>query len=137
MGDSPEWPRTLKYDAWNRLVEVRSTSNNNRIQVNAYDGLHRRVVRSDYDKANDTLSGSTHFYYNNRWQCVSETDGSGAVTAIYLHHAHYVDALAARITRMRSTFKSRRGLLYRLPIHEERIAVGWCNRLRQERKARH
>jgi len=36
---------TLKYDAWNRLVEVKSGTTV--VQVNEYDGLNRRIVRDE------------------------------------------------------------------------------------------
>ncbi|MCH7752265.1 MAG: hypothetical protein IH898_08945 [Planctomycetes bacterium] len=34
---------TLKYDAWNRLVEVKDGTV---VQANEYDGLNRRIVKT-------------------------------------------------------------------------------------------
>jgi YD repeat-containing protein len=43
---SPTSNLSFKYDAWNRLVEVRDSSNN-LIQQNEFDGLGRRIIRID------------------------------------------------------------------------------------------
>ena len=56
-----------------------------------YDGLNRRIVRTEG-------SGTTHFYYNNQWQVLEETDGTGASTAIYSYNPEYVDSVAVRMT---------------------------------------
>ena len=82
---------TLKYDAWNRLVEAKN--NGTTVQENEFDGLNRRIVR-------DETGGSgvvTHFYYNNQWQVAEERVGS-ATTADkqYIYHPNYVDAVAVR-----------------------------------------
>ena len=57
-----------RYDAWNRLVEVRSGEN--LVARYEYDGLGRRVkahidTASPYD---GTIDVYRHFYYNNQWQ---------------------------------------------------------------------
>ena len=54
---------TLKWDAWNRLVEVKEGSTV--VQTNAYDGLHRRTTEDD---GTDTR----HFYYDRQWRPVEE-----------------------------------------------------------------
>ena len=82
---------TLKYDAWNRLVEAKRSQTV--VQENEYDGLNRRIVR-------DETGGSgvvTHFYYNRQWQVMEERVGS-ATTADkqYIYHPNYVDAVAVR-----------------------------------------
>ena len=82
---------TLKYDAWNRLVEAKRSSTV--VQENEYDGLNRRIVR-------DETGGSgvvTHFYYNRQWQVAEERVGI-ATTADkqYIYHPNYVDAVAVR-----------------------------------------
>lgn len=56
-----------------------------------YDGLGRRTVRTEG-------SDTTHFYYNEEWQVLTETNGAGAATATYLYHPHYIDAVAERMT---------------------------------------
>ncbi len=82
---------TAKYDAWNRLVELKDGSTVK--QANEYDGLNRRIIR-------DETGGSgvlTHFYYNQQWQVLEERVGT-ATTADkqYVYHPHYVDAVALR-----------------------------------------
>ena len=82
---------TLKYDAWNRLVEAKRSSTV--VQENEYDGLNRRIVR-------DETGGSgvvTHFYYNRQWQVAEERVGSATTADIqYIYHPNYVDAVAVR-----------------------------------------
>ena len=58
--------RTMKWDAWNRLVEIRLASDDSLIGAYAYDGLTRRTTR--------TLSDNTvyHSYYNTNWRSVEE-----------------------------------------------------------------
>jgi RHS repeat-associated protein len=79
----------LKYDAWNRLVEVKSGMTV--VQTNQYDGLGRRIVR-------DETGGSgvlRHYYYNENWQVVEERTGtSTTANRQYVWHPHYIDALA-------------------------------------------
>lgn len=89
----------LKYDAWNRLVEVKDGSNT--VQKNQYDGLGRRIVRSVY--SNGDLSHKIHYYYNDNWQLLEERkEVSGGVIdehalSTYLWHPYYIDALAIRL----------------------------------------
>ncbi|MDF1813853.1 MAG: RHS repeat-associated core domain-containing protein [Verrucomicrobiales bacterium] len=58
--------RTLKWDGWNRLIEVRNASDNSLVGAYAYDGKFRRTTSFD--------SGSTvtHYYYNRNWRAVEE-----------------------------------------------------------------
>ena len=60
-----EWDNQydLKWDAWNRLVEVKD--DNTVLQTNAYDGLTRRTTSK---KDSNTI----HYYYNNQWRTVEE-----------------------------------------------------------------
>ena len=82
--------RTLKYDAWNRLVEVKDGTV---VQSNEYDGLNRRIIR-------DETGGSrvlTHFYYSQQWQVLEERVGtSTSANKQFVYHPHYVDAIAMR-----------------------------------------
>jgi len=81
----------LKYDAWNRVVEIKNDVGTV-ITTNEYDGLNRRIVRIE--------GGETrHFYYNQQWQVIEESTGSGhgAIDAIYSYHPFYVDAVAIRM----------------------------------------
>jgi len=53
----------VKYDAWNRLVELKSDGN--LVARYAYDGLTRRVSQ--------VIGGNTrHFYYSHDWQILEE-----------------------------------------------------------------
>jgi RHS repeat-associated protein len=90
---SPTSTLALKYDAWNRLVEVKNSSNVV-ITTNKYDSLNRRIVRDE-----PGASGVTRYYYNEDWQVMVEATGTGTPTptAIYAYHPRYVDAIAHRM----------------------------------------
>ena len=81
---------TLKYDAWNRLVEVKNGGTT--VQTNEFDGLGRRIVRVD-SGASDTYD----YYYNEDWQLLEERkDGVAYPLSQYVWHPYYIDALAIR-----------------------------------------
>lgn len=48
---------TGKYDAWNRLVSL--YDGNAYVQVNQYDGLHRRIVRDETGGNGDSATSTT------------------------------------------------------------------------------
>ena len=78
---SPSSSYTLKYDAWNRLVEVKDGATVK--QANEFDGLNRRIVR-------DESNGSgvlTHFYYNTQWQVLVEADSNDDPICMYAYHS--------------------------------------------------
>jgi RHS repeat-associated protein len=85
-------PLSAKYDAWNRLVEVKQGTTV--LTANKYDGLGQRIVRDPAGSSN-----TYDYYYNDQWQLLTETKDS-SVEAIYHWHPHYIDALA---TRMRAS----------------------------------
>ena len=58
--------RTLKWDAWDRLVDVRKKSDNSLIAKFSYDGLTRRTTLTD------SANVVNHFYYNADWRAVEE-----------------------------------------------------------------
>jgi RHS repeat-associated protein len=95
---SPSASFTLKYDAWNRMVEVKAGTNT--VQENAYDGLNRRIVRGVFSSG--TLSHKIHYYYNENWQVIEErkevsgTEDPDPINQ-YVWHPYYVDALAYRL----------------------------------------
>ena len=92
----PSWLRSLKYDAWNRLVEIRA-SNGNRINSFDYDGLNRRIMRKKYSTNTDSLLETRHFYYNQQWQVIEERLGtSTSANKQFVYHPNYVDAIAMR-----------------------------------------
>jgi RHS repeat-associated protein len=81
----------LKYDAWNRLVEVKEGTTV--LATYAYDGLNRRVK---------TTSGGTtrHFYYSAAWQVLEERLGTSpdmaAADRQFVWGLRYVDDLVLR-----------------------------------------
>jgi RHS repeat-associated protein len=77
--------KTLIYDAWNRLVQVKSGSAV--LEAYSYDSLGRRVTVNP-----GTL---TSLYYSNAWQVVEEQAG-GTTQAQYVWSPVYVDAIIER-----------------------------------------
>jgi RHS repeat-associated protein len=81
---------TLVYDAWNRLVEVKSGGTT--LRTYAYDGVGRRITE-------DTPStDAVEVYYSDQWQVLEERTGSSGLTlhAQYVWSPVYVDALVLR-----------------------------------------
>jgi RHS repeat-associated protein len=94
---STSLPHLLVYDAWNRLVEVKTTTAT--VQKNKYDGLHRRIVKEKY--VGGSPNETRHYYYNTAWQVVEERlESSGTINANpinqYVWNPEYVDSLALR-----------------------------------------
>jgi RHS repeat-associated protein len=88
--------QTLKWDAWNRLVEIREGST--LIGQYRYDGLFRRVSKASVE---DTYLGNIwqtrHYYYNVQWQVIEErlnTEASAARQFVW--GARYRDDLILR-----------------------------------------
>ncbi len=79
--------RQYVYDAWDRLVEMK-TSGGVRIARFSFDALGRRVTETDNGPAKD-------FYYSAQWQLLEERH-SGAAKAQYVWSPVYVDALVLR-----------------------------------------
>jgi hypothetical protein len=65
---SPLSKYVLIYDAWNRLIELR-TSTGTLITTNEYDGLGRRIKRVDVAASPDV---TYDYYYNEQWQLLEE-----------------------------------------------------------------
>ncbi|MBO0699374.1 MAG: hypothetical protein J2P46_13340, partial [Zavarzinella sp.] len=84
-----ETGRAFKYDAWNRLVEVRdSDPGHTLLATYRFDGLNRR--------AQEVRGGTTtDLYYSSDWQVLEERVG-GAVNSSYVWSPVYVDALVLR-----------------------------------------
>jgi RHS repeat-associated protein len=81
--------QTYKYDAWNRLVQVKN-SGGTVIASYAYDGLGRRVQETHSGTVND-------LYYSSAWQVLEErTGGVSTATVQYVWSPVYVDALVLR-----------------------------------------
>jgi RHS repeat-associated protein len=77
-----ETGKTFVYDAWNRLVTVKSGSTT--LESFSYDGLNRRVT-------NTIGSTTTGLYYSAGWQVLEEKVGSSTTTR-YVWSEVYVDA---------------------------------------------
>ncbi len=79
----------LKWDGWNRLVDVRGVGNA-LVATYAYDGMTRRTTK--------TVSGTTtHFYYNKKWKQVEERIDSGTnANRQYIWGNRYRDDLILR-----------------------------------------
>ena len=81
----------LKYDAWNRLVEVRDGASVT--QTNEYDGLNRRIVRDETSDGGDKI----HFYcYGHRVveerKEISNTIDPDSLN-YYVHCPRYIDSV--------------------------------------------
>ncbi|MBY0589562.1 RHS repeat-associated core domain-containing protein [bacterium] len=88
---------TCTYDAWNRLVKVINASDSTTVAEYEYDGLNRRIVKS-----NGTGTVKDHFYFNEDWQEleVRKETSPGTIIASpfeqFVWHPYYIDALATR-----------------------------------------
>jgi RHS repeat-associated protein len=93
-GNDPSVPLHLKYDAWNRLVEVRADSSGSPgavIATYVYDGRNYRTAKTV--GSNPTQD----FYYNESWQLL-ETRSAGVAHGLekYLYDPRYIDAPVLR-----------------------------------------
>ena len=78
------------FDAWNRLVVVRSASDNSLVAAYAYDGQNHRTTKR-------VAGTTTHYYYDAQWQVVEERRGeSTQPSAQYLWSARGRDMPVAR-----------------------------------------
>jgi RHS repeat-associated protein len=88
-----ELGQAYKYDAWNRLVQVKN-SGGTTIASYVYDAVGRRIQETHGSTVND-------LYYSSAWQVLEErTGGVSTATVQYVWSPVYVDAL---ILRDRST----------------------------------
>jgi YD repeat-containing protein len=81
-----EMGRTFVYDAWNRLVEVKSGSTT--LASYKYDALGHRVQET-------VNSVTTDLYYSMNWQVLEEREGS-LVRSRHVWSPVYVDAMVQR-----------------------------------------
>ena len=89
---NPQTELFFAYDAWNRPTLVNKQHQNFQVCEYRYDGLGRRIAKVAPGGAEQ------RFYYNHRWQVLTETDGADAATAVYCWRPSYVDALGAKVT---------------------------------------
>ena len=75
------------YDAWNRLVQIKNSSNTV-ITTNAFDGLNRKAQVT-------TSSGTIDRIFRSDWQVLEEKSGSNTKNR-YVWSPAYVDALVLR-----------------------------------------
>ena len=75
------------YDAWNRLVQIKNSSNTV-IATNAFDGLNRKAQVT-------TSSGTIDRIFSSDWQVLEEKSGSNTKNR-YVWSPAYVDALVLR-----------------------------------------
>jgi RHS repeat-associated protein len=79
----------LKWDAWNRLIEVKNTGGSV-VATYGYDGAHRRVTK-------DNGTNVRHYYYSDRWQILEERlDSASTADKRFVWGARAVDDLVAR-----------------------------------------
>lgn len=91
----------LKYDAWNRLVEVKETGGSV-ITTFKYDGANRRITR---------LTGATtrHMYYSDQWQVLEERENTSTdAQAHFFYGLRYIDDI---VRRDRDTSWPRNGVM--------------------------
>ena len=79
----------LKYDAWNRLVEV--TDVDGTVATYRYDGLNRRITKTVGDE------DPRHFYYTDKWQIIEErVNTSTSADRQFVWGIRYIDDLVLR-----------------------------------------
>jgi RHS repeat-associated protein len=76
-----------KYDAWNRLVEVRD-SNDNLIAQYEYNGLNQRIKKT-------VGTAVTKSFFNEKWQEIESQTGSEITS--YVWGIQYIDDLIVRV----------------------------------------
>ena len=97
----------LVWDAWNRLVAVKSADGETTIAAYSYDGLFRRLI--------STVSGATRqCLYNDQWKAVLDWDTSAPTTTRqqYLWGAMHRDELILRDRDNGDSFNERLYVLH-------------------------
>ncbi|MEE9294774.1 MAG: RHS repeat-associated core domain-containing protein [Phycisphaerae bacterium] len=79
------------YDAWNRLVKIKTQEDNLTIAEYGYDGLGRRIKKVVTSR--QPLDGTTYYYYNKKWQMLESRDGSENVDTQVIYGTRYVDEI--------------------------------------------
>jgi hypothetical protein len=82
------------YDAWNRQVEVRKSSDDSIVASYSFDGLNRRITKTLADGT------KTDYFYNENWQVLEEQTRSsgGTLTSAsqYVWDLSYIDTPVVR-----------------------------------------
>jgi RHS repeat-associated protein len=91
---SPTSAFTGVWDAWNRLIALKSGTNY--VESNVYDGLNRRVMRDIYSSG--TLSESRFFIYSDQWQVLEEYLSTSLTMPVvqWVWGARYIDDCVLR-----------------------------------------
>jgi len=119
-GDETNTTHQYVYDAWNRLVAVWVDSDDNEsragdgsedIATYQYDGLGRRIVRTDCTAATDVVY---HDYYTPSWQLIEVRKGGKAYTDLHKQFVWGLRYIDAPILRDRETNAGSAGLDERL-----------------------
>jgi len=102
MGNVTSYPKpssltnsyTCKYDAWNRLVQVKDGETV--VADYVYDGLGRRITKKTY--VSGTLDKTRQFFYTNQWQDIEERvdERTNDLERQHVWGIGYVDELVLR-----------------------------------------
>ncbi len=86
---------TFAYDAWNRMVSVKSEDGLETVATYEYDALGRRINKSVAGTVGlgEGLNGTTYYYYNKQWQMLESRDGSENVDTRVIYGTRYVDEI--------------------------------------------
>jgi RHS repeat-associated protein len=91
---SPATALTGKYDAWNRLTEVKEGAN--LVAAYSYDGLGRRITKKTY--VSGQLDKTRQYFYTQQWQIIEERvdQRTNDLERQYVWGIGYVDELILR-----------------------------------------
>ncbi|MEK6674488.1 MAG: RHS repeat-associated core domain-containing protein [Planctomycetota bacterium] len=79
------------YDAWNRLVKVRSSKQGNAVILTAeFDGIGRRIEKVVTNTG--TFDATWRYFYDGQ-KIVETRDGSGNMVQQFIHGTRYIDEL--------------------------------------------
>ena len=116
------------WDAWNRLMALKSTDGSKIVTANIYDGLNRRIIRKSYDSSG-TLTETRFFFYSDQWQILEERGHTPTVPdRQWVWGIRYIDDCVLRdraSTDPRRTplRPARRQLERRCPLRPNRAAI--------------
>jgi RHS repeat-associated protein len=95
---APSQNYLLTFDAWNRVVKIKTVSGSLfSIGDYSYDGLHRRVTRDRY--VSNEIDFSRRMYYTDQWQVLEERqedDSNWLPNKQYVWGIRYIDELILR-----------------------------------------
>lgn len=80
-----------EYDAWNRLVKVKSAEEGLTIGTHTYDAAGRRIKKAVQNSGD--LDGTHYYYYNASWRLLETRDGSENLDMQVIPGTQYVDEI--------------------------------------------